>query len=146
MSSGLLKKILAPVDLSSCSRASLEFACRLAAPFGAKLDVLFVRSPSAVTPGAEPEPSSSEALEAARAELHRFVASVAITQGMSVSERIETGDPRERIVAISEAEGVDAVVLGTHGRSGRPRSLAGSVAESVVRTASCPVITVRQPR
>lgn len=145
MSTGLLKNILAPVDLSSCSRASLEFACRLAAPFGAKLEVLFVRPASVMTPGAEPEPSSSEVLEAARAELHRFVASVGIPQGMSISERIETGDPRERIVAISEAEGVDAVVLGTHGRTGRPRSLAGSVAESVVRTASCPVITVRQP-
>ncbi len=146
MSTGPLKNILAPVDLSSCSRASLEFACRLAAPFGAKLEVLFVRSPSTVTPAAGPEASSAEATEAARAELHRFVASVGPTQSLNVTERVEGGDARERIVAIADAEGFDAVVLGTHGRTGRPRSLAGSVAESVVRTASCPVITVREPR
>jgi nucleotide-binding universal stress UspA family protein len=145
MSTGPLKNILAPVDLSSCSRASLEFACRLAAPFGARIDVLFVRSPGVASPTAGPEGSSSEAA-AARAELHRFVTSVALTSSLNVTERVENGDARERIVGIAEAEGFDAVVLGTHGRTGRPRSLAGSVAESVVRTASCPVITVREPR
>jgi nucleotide-binding universal stress UspA family protein len=146
MSTGPLKTILAAVDLSSCSRAALEFACRLAAPFGAKLDVLFVRRASEVTPAPGLEPSAPEALEAALVELRRFVASVGATQGLPISERVETGDARERIVALADGGGYDAVVLGTHGRTGRPRSLAGSVAESVVRTASCPVITVREPR
>jgi nucleotide-binding universal stress UspA family protein len=146
MSIGPLKTILAAVDLSSCSRAALEFACRLAAPFGAKLEVLFVRTGHGVTPAAGPEPSAAEALEAARVELHRFVTSVGATQSVSIVERVDSGDPRERIVASADSGEYDAVVLGTHGRTGRPRSLAGSVAESVVRTASCPVITVREPR
>jgi nucleotide-binding universal stress UspA family protein len=146
MSTGPLKTILAPVDLSSCSRASLEFACRLAASFGAKLEVLFVRSPGTVTAIGGPEAASAEASEAARVELGRFVASVGPTRGLNVSQRVELGDPRERIVAIAEGEGFDAIVLGTHGRTGRPRSLAGSIAESVVRTSACPVITVREPR
>jgi nucleotide-binding universal stress UspA family protein len=47
-------------------------------------------------------------------------------------------------VKIAESDGFDLIVLGTHGRSGRPRMLAGSVAESVVRTASRPVLTVRE--
>jgi nucleotide-binding universal stress UspA family protein len=146
MSTAPLKNILAAVDLSSCSRAALEFACRLAEPFGAKLEVLFVRSANAVTPAAGPEPTASEALEAARVELHRFVTSLGATKSVSITERVEAGDARDRIVASSEAGGFDAIVLGTHGRTGRARSLAGSVAESVVRTASCPVITVREPR
>jgi nucleotide-binding universal stress UspA family protein len=58
-------------------------------------------------------------------------------------ERVEAGDARERILAA--AAGFDAIVLGTHGRTGRARSLAGSVAEQTVRLAVCPVITVREP-
>ncbi len=137
MSTFPLRKILAAVDLSSCSRAALAFACRLAEPTGAKIEVLLVRTPS---DGRGGEPAETALLE----ELHRFVASVPETKKASISERMESGDARERIVATAESGHFDAVVLGTHGRTGRPRSLAGSVAESVVRTASCPVITVRE--
>jgi nucleotide-binding universal stress UspA family protein len=147
MATGSFQRILAAVDLSSSSRGALEFACRLAAPFGAKVDVLFVRKLDGVTPGvgAEGRDPQSE-LAAAREELHRFVASVPATATVAVSERVEAGDARERIVAIADGSAVDAVVLGTHGRTGRVHALAGSVAESVVRTSSCPVITVREPR
>ncbi len=146
MATGFIKSILAPVDLSSCSRAALEFACKLAAPFGAKVEVLFVRKLDGVTPaGAEARDTELE-LSAARSELHRFVASVPATAAVSPSERVETGDARERIVAIAQNSAFDVIVLGTHGRTGRPHALAGSVAESVVRTAACPVITVREPR
>jgi nucleotide-binding universal stress UspA family protein len=79
-------------------------------------------------------------------ELRAFIASVPGTTGLALSQRIESGDPRQCIVALAEAGEFDAIVLGTHGRTGRARSLAGSVAEGVVRTASCPVITVREPR
>ena len=147
MTTGLMKRVLAPVDLSSCSRASLEFACKLAAPFGAKVEVLFVRKLDGVTPASSAEPANpASELAAARQELHQFVASVPATAAASISERVESGDPRERIVAIAAGDGFDAIVLGTHGRTGRAHALAGSVAESVVRTASCPVITLREQR
>jgi len=146
MATGFIRSILAPVDLSSCSRAALEFACNLAVPFGAKVEVLFVRKLDGINPvGAEGRDSESE-LSAARSELHRFVASVPATAAVSPSERVETGDARERIVALAEGGAFDVIVLGTHGRTGRTHALAGSVAESTVRTASCPVITVREPR
>ena len=147
MATGSFQRILAAVDLSSCSRAALEFACRLAAPFGAKVEVLFVRKLDGITPGVAADARDPQReLAAAREELHRFVAGVPATAGVSLSERVESGDARDRIVAISEGSAVDAIVLGTHGRTGRTHALAGSVAESVVRTASCPVITVREPR
>jgi nucleotide-binding universal stress UspA family protein len=130
MPSSPIQRILAPVDLSSCSRAALEFACTLAAPFGAKVEVLFVAKEGDV--------------DAQRKELHGFVSSVAEASGLTVTERVEAGDPRDRIMALSDSSKADVIVLGTHGRTGRVRSLAGSVAESVVRTASCPVITVRE--
>ncbi|HET9932413.1 MAG TPA: universal stress protein [Polyangiaceae bacterium] len=127
--SGPLQRILVAVDLSSCSRAVLEFACTLARPMGSTLEVLFVRPPAQVD---------------AAEELHRFVHPIVKDAGLTVIERVEAGDARERIVAIAAEEKFDLVAVGTHGRTGRPRSLAGSVAESVVRTATCPVMTVRE--
>lgn len=146
MSTAAISKILAPVDLSSCSRAALEFAFKLAQPFNAHVEVMFVRPANAVTPAPGPEASRESELEALKGELHRFVQGVPGARPRSLGERVETGDPRERIVGIAESDGYDIVVLGTHGRTGRPRSLAGSIAESVVRTSSCPVTTVREPR
>jgi len=134
-----IQRILTAVDLSSCSRAALVFACSLARTCGARLEVLFVH-PSSTGIAAPPAVQGTPE----RAELQAFIASVPGTAGLSVSERIESGDPRQCIVALAEAGEFDAIVLGTHGRTGRARSLAGSVAEGVVRTASCPVITVRE--
>lgn len=137
MSLSPIKRILVPVDLSACSRAALDFARRLAEPLGASLEALYVVS-------AESGGASELELSAAREELHRFVHSV--VGAAPVVEHVEPGEPRERIVAISERGPFDAIVMGTEGRTGRARALAGSVAESVVRTAAVPVITVREKR
>ena len=127
-----IRRILVPVDCSSCSRAALDFACRLAVALNATIDVLYVVE-------------SSGAQTAALQELREFIGTVELPGSLTLNERVEAGDPRERIVAISERDGFDLIVLGTHGRTGRSRMLAGSVAESVVRTASRPVVTVREP-
>ena len=65
--------------------------------------------------------------------------------GDRVGRRIVTGDPVREIVEIAGAEGVDLIVIGTHGRIGRLHEILGSVAEGVVRNAPCPVLTVRGP-
>ncbi|HET9933639.1 MAG TPA: universal stress protein [Polyangiaceae bacterium] len=137
MSPSPIKRILVAVDLSACSRAALEFARRVAEPLGASLEALYVLSPDHGA-GHELE------LAAAREELHRFVHSV--VGATPVVEHVEPGEPRERIVAVSDRGGFDAIVMGTEGRTGRARAFAGSVAESVVRTASVPVMTVREKR
>ena len=56
------------------------------------------------------------------------------------------GDPAEELTRFSTEQNADLIVLGTHGRTGFRRVLMGSVAEQVVRTATCPVLVVRQPR
>jgi nucleotide-binding universal stress UspA family protein len=59
---------------------------------------------------------------------------------------LETSDrPAEAIVDYARQAGIDLIVMGTHGRSGMSQLLVGSVAERVVRTAPCPVLTVKQP-
>jgi universal stress protein A len=126
-----IRRILVPVDYSSCSKAALSFAGTLAATLNASIEVLHVAE-------------SAAAQDAAKDELGKFIGSATLPGSVSISQRVEVGDARERIVGVSE-HGFDMIVLGTHGRTGRPRMLAGSVAESVVRTASRPVVTVREP-
>ncbi len=65
-------------------------------------------------------------------------------EALSVVQRqLEPGVPPERIVAYVKGHDVDLVVMGTHGRRGLRRMMLGSVTEEVLRTAPCPVVTVR---
>lgn len=130
MTTQAIRRILAPVDLSSCSRAALTLARTLGAALGASVEVLYVNP-------------SEDGIGSAKQELHEFVAGLP-GAASALNERVISGDARERIVTIAEREGFDLIVIGTHGRTGRLRSLAGSVAESVVRTAAKPVVTVRE--
>src|SRR5262245_5012025 len=93
-----VRKILVPVDFSSCSRVAFEFALGLAASLGASLEVLHVRQPGEVTVAGVDENA------AAKEELHRFVTASGGGTG-SMGERIVAGDARESIVGIAEKEG-----------------------------------------
>ena len=55
------------------------------------------------------------------------------------------GKPSDEIVRYAKEHEIDVVVMGTHGRQGVARAVLGSVAERVVRRASCPVLTVHHP-
>lgn len=63
--------------------------------------------------------------------------------GVEIQTAEETGQPSKTIVEYAEENGVDHIVIGSHGRSGVSRILLGSVAESVIRRASVPVTIVR---
>jgi universal stress protein A len=139
MKAPTIRRILVAVDFSSCSRAALELACSLCAALGATLEVMSVHNPAGGS-----EDFGTKELAAAKEELHRFVGTAQRESAVSLGERVELGDARQRIVSIAESDGFDLIVLGTHGRTGRSHTLAGSVAESVVRTATRPVLTVRE--
>jgi nucleotide-binding universal stress UspA family protein len=80
---------------------------------------------------------------AARGLLRDFVAALG-PRSVPMIERLVQGEPQERIVTLARDEGFDLIVMGTIGRTGRPLSLVGSVADSVVRTSPRPVLTVRE--
>jgi nucleotide-binding universal stress UspA family protein len=127
----LFKRILVPLDLSDCSRAALRLAFGLAEVHRSEIDVLLV------------VPSDDSGTDAQR-KLQGFVEASGVPATVVVRSHVDRGDPRECILLAARAKQSDVIVLGTHGRTGRTRSLAGSVAESVVRTAECPVITIRE--
>lgn len=145
----LPKRILVPVDFSPCSRGALGFAIELAASLQAALEVLHVWEPPQYVvsdvpvypPDRPPTTLRALAREAAGQEMEQLLKHVAPGRADELGVRIEVGDPLEVILAASGD--YDMIVMGTHGRSGLAHLLLGSVAEKVVRRATCPVLTLR---
>lgn len=136
------KKILFPTDFSHTGDAALSLATALARDTGATLLITHVEEPTNVYAGGEfyygiPNPPTEE--------LRRMLVEVKPTDpAVAYEHRLLTGDPAGTIVRLAAEEDVDLIVMGTHGRTGIVRVLMGSVAESIVRRANCPVITYKQ--
>jgi nucleotide-binding universal stress UspA family protein len=64
---------------------------------------------------------------------------------VKIEHRLAEGDPAREILRVARETGCDLIVMGTHGWTGLGRLLMGSVAEQVVRKATCPVLTVKTP-
>ena len=145
-----IRKILVPVDFSDSSRAALEYAAGLARPFDATIDLLHVwQAPAFIGAMTLPEVPATEATMVELVKKNAEEASIrfageAEKHGWRVREaRCEPGVPAHTIVAVAKRGNYDLVVIGTHGRTGLAHVLMGSVAETVVRHAECPVLTVR---
>ena len=156
-----VRKILVPIDYSDHSARALEWGASLAEKYGARLLLLHVISRySKDLPEPEPldlanlslhrapSPSPPEGMmtvdliETAQNDLEDF-ALAKLTRGSSVTPMVGVGGAAEEIVRVAQEEGVDLIVMGTHGRTGLRHLLTGSVAETVLRTARCPVFTVK---
>lgn len=139
----MYRDILFPTDGSRGATTALEHAIEHALTYDATLHVLYVVEEtypvieSGVTDVYDAiQEQGEQALESARAE--------AKAAGVdSIRGSIDDGSPYRNILAYAEEHGVDLIVMGTHGRRGVDRYLLGSVTEKVVRTADCPVLTVR---
>jgi nucleotide-binding universal stress UspA family protein len=142
-----LDHILVATDFSEPADTALTYGRALAAKFGATLHVLnvvddlFARSVG-LEGYAGLDPELQREIEAAAAkQLRSLVASEAIP----VKPVTRTSNaPAQAIVDYALRSKIDLIVIGTRGRGGVAHLLMGSVAERVVRTASCPVLTVHQ--
>ncbi len=143
-----LKKIVLATDFSTYSQAATKFGCALAEQFDSELHVLHVlQDLVAVVPEpgvAFPPPGDymDELRQSAEQALQEVIDS-AWEQGKQVVRAIRQGPPFLEIVRYAKEVDADLIVLGTHGRAGLAHVLLGSVAEKVVRKASCAVLTVR---
>ena len=141
-------KILVPTDFSETADAALAYAKTLAGCLGASLHLLhvFTDPSTAVLHAADmyapmPPEVRERALEIARARLaERLDADEKIY--FRGTDAIVTGLTAKQIVKYAAEHGIELIVMGTHGRRGVAHLFLGSVAEHVVRTASCPVLTV----
>jgi universal stress protein A len=138
------QKILFPTDFSHASDAALDLATSQARERGATLLIVHVEEPPAAYGGGEmyygmPDPATED--------LNRMLLEVLPTDpAVPYEHHLITGDPAVAIARLAEQENVELIVMGTHGRTGLLRLLMGSVAEAVVRRATCPVLTLKQPR
>jgi nucleotide-binding universal stress UspA family protein len=138
-----LKKILFPTDYSSLSDAPLAYATALARDMGATLLIVHVEEPPMAYGGGEMYYGVAEPDYDA---LRRMLENVKPTDpAVPCERRLVTGDPAGAIADLAASEGVDLIVMGTHGRTGLRRLLMGSIAEAVVRTAPCPVLIYKPP-
>jgi nucleotide-binding universal stress UspA family protein len=142
----LWRTILCPVDFSELSPACAAYARYLAERVGGRVVCLFV-APSfeefaelAAAPGTWL--GMSEEMSTGAEKIMEVFVRENFAEGQAEG-RLRTGEPARGILDEAEALGAELIVMGTHGRTGFDRVLFGSVAEKVVRTSSCPVLTVR---
>lgn len=142
----LPKNILVPTDLSEGAEQALDYACELARTLDATVHLLNVIGiPILGVPelGVALTSTMIDSLIADnQAALDAAVAKRA-GQARFGEVMLRTGDARDLINHAAKEIGADLIVMGTHGRRGVTRALLGSIAETVVRSAPCPVLTVR---
>ena len=131
-----IDRILVATDFSRCSLAALEYAEELARRLGAEL--LLMHATGAPSMPAEVSPRGHDDAARVLAESVERLRN----EGVRARALVRPGAAAEEIRRTADAERASLIVVGTHGRSGIARVLMGSVAELVVRTANCPVLTV----
>ena len=141
-------RILHPSDFSSASRAAFRKAIDMAKASRAELLLVHVISPVVPVPGeGYVSPQLYDQLAAsgrawAQKQLDKLEAQAKKAR-VRVKSSILEGAPSEEIVRFARARRVELIVMGTHGRKGIAKFFVGSVADRVVATATCPVMTVR---
>jgi nucleotide-binding universal stress UspA family protein len=159
-----LKKILGPMDFSEGSKEALRYALMLQEQYQSHLILLHVLSRAfetytvaegqvpgqrfVPTPGGGvllyPDPSGKQIRRDLVEEAHWKIKDlVPVAQKERFQSEIRIGDPADEILKVAKEEGVDLIVMGTHGRTGLPHLWMGSVAERVVRLSPVPVLTIR---
>jgi nucleotide-binding universal stress UspA family protein len=145
-----LKNVLVATDFSEASDAALDYGREFARNFGATLHVAHVLENVFAGAGNElgvHEIASlwQELEAAARRKLEGVVAEDDRRELNARPVLLTSNSAALGLVTYAEQEKVDLIVIGTHGRGAFSKLLMGNVAEKVVRTAPCPVLTVRHP-
>ena len=137
----MYRRLLVPTDGSETALAAGETAIELAKLVHAEIHVISVADTGDLPTLTD---EMREDLRAYSGEAVEAVADLAREAGIETTTEIEDGDPVECLLAAAEANAVDLVVMGTHGRSGLGRLALGSITERTLRTSSVPVMTVRE--
>lgn len=141
-----IKKILCPTDFSEAAEKAFEYALFLATAHDAELALVHVADQLhglthyeilAITPMQIAEKLAKRAQEKLDALVDR------VKDSITATDTLREGKAWVEICKMAEEENADIIVMGSHGRTGLSHVLIGSVAETVVRHASCPVLVVR---
>ena len=142
----MFKKILCPVDFSKFTEEVITYAADIAKHYGAELHVLHVIPNLTYFTPYESflTPENLIAVEKnIQDEVERDFGKILKRIDMETKKVVRTGVAFVEIIDYAKSEGIDLIVMGTHGRSGIEHILIGNVAEKVVRKSPCPVLTIR---
>lgn len=138
-----ITRILVPTDFSDGADEALEYARRLSGQLGASLHLLHVVHEPLLAEGVLAETNIPELPSICDDAVNDARGRLAYRSSATASAECAVGDAAETIVKRAAQIHADLIVMGTRGRTGIAHLLLGSVAEHVVRTAQCPVVTVR---
>lgn len=141
----MITKILCPLDLSDFSKRAFEHAIALGRWYHADVVALHVFATWTPPGSLSTYPGWMQQVAEARAQIDdelRGLVQLAQASGMDVPLATREGDPVSGILEQAASMAADLIVLSTHGRSGFDRLTLGSVAEKVLRKATCPVLVV----
>jgi nucleotide-binding universal stress UspA family protein len=148
-----ISKILAPTDFSELSQAGVHYALELAKELKAEVTVYHVVSQGelmqynvGLSEGKTEEQLQPllHPVDTYQQAMSRFMKThfADLTADVKVHERVEMGVAEKNVVNLAEEEGMDLIVISTHGRTGLSHMIVGSVTEKVVRLARCPVLSI----
>lgn len=137
--------VLVPIDFSANSDHALDYAVRLAHTLQAHLTLLHVIEPLTVGSLETLPYTFIQGVEAKITDIMASYRERLTAAGLQCDFTIVHGVPFQVIIDTARAAHVDLIIMGTHGRTGLPHVLVGSVAERVVRLAPCPVLVMRVP-
>jgi universal stress protein A len=141
-----IRRILVPVDFSECAQKALAYAVPFAQQFGAELILLHV-VPANYPVGEFGMIDVAFMEKELRVTAEKQIATLIgqrIPKEVVAKSQVRVGRPVSEIVQLARQEQADLIILSTHGHTGFKHVLLGSVAENVIRYASCPVLVVRE--
>lgn len=145
-----INKILVPVDFSENSVKIVQSALSFAESCKARLSFIFVVQSyedysGFFVPRMPIARFEEELLQSAEKKMQEYL-SEHLPAGLPHQWKVVAGDVAEEIIGYAESEGIDLIIMGTHGYKGLEKALFGSVADKVVKTAPCPVTTINPYR
>ncbi len=141
-----VQKILFPLDFASNFEPLVPWVDTFAQKFDATVYVLFVTQDLSsfstfYVPHGNIESFQQEALSAAQKKMEATAKDL-FKNLHKLETRVEMGSPAEKILETVKKEKIDLIIMGAHGRKGLERAIFGSVADKVVQSATCPVMTI----
>lgn len=135
-----IRRLLVPTDFSDAADNALRYAIDLAGKLGAEVYLVHAWQLSAY---ASPSSDLAKGMERDLSKDLEALAQRYGAHGVTIHRSLRMGVPYVEIVEAAKELGCDVIVMGTTGKTGLEHFLLGSVAERIVRTAECPVLTVR---
>jgi universal stress protein A len=140
-----INRILVPIDFSDCSRKALRYAIPLAKEHAASITLLYVVPTQYATYDyGGPNMPMLEARMFVDAEKQLKEMLEEECDDVTAHSLVRTGSPAEQILSAANEIPADIIIISTHGRTGFKHIVMGSVAEQVVRRATCPTLVVRE--